>query len=116
MMIPRRCLCFLRDGCVSYGDLDVFCCLGFVEYAVYSFCRVRDQVVGMEVCDEVGEFLLCDVLECLHGGCDDEGGIVGVSVDSGLFDCVDDVVDVEEEERGGECAALWDPVGDCLGV
>lgn len=46
--------------------------------------------------------------------CDDQCCVIGVRVDFGIGDCVDDVVDVEEEERGRERAALWDSVGDGL--
>jgi hypothetical protein len=54
-------------------------------------------------------------LEVLDGGCcNNESGVVGVGVHLGVGGGADDVVDVEEEEGGGERAALWDAVCDGL--
>ena len=36
------------------------------------------------------------------GGGDYQGGVVGVGVDGAVFRCCPDVIDVEEEEGGGE--------------
>ena len=58
---------------------------------------------------------MCKGLKILEGGCgDDQGGIVGVGVNFGVRDGSENVVDVEEEEGGGECAALRDAVRDGL--
>ena len=46
--------------------------------------------------------------------CDDERCVVCVCVDGGVGDGMYDVVDVEEEEGGGEGAALWDAMRACL--
>ena len=43
---------------------------------------------------------------------DNQGGVVCVGVDFGAGHCLDDVVDVEDEERGRERTALWYSVGD----
>lgn len=45
-------------------------------------------------------------------GEDDECGVVGIGVDSGVASGSSDVVDVEEEKGGGECASLGDSVSD----
>ena len=45
-------------------------------------------------------------------GRDHERGIICVGVDFGVGHCLDDVVDVEDEERGRERTALWYSVGD----
>lgn len=52
-----------------------------VKDRVFRFCRVRDEVVGVEVADEIGEFCLCDLFEvCDVVRCDYECCIVCVCV------------------------------------
>ena len=58
---------------------------------------------------------MCKCLEILEGCCgNDERGVVGVGVYFGVGNGAYNVVYVEEEESGGECAALWDAVCDGL--
>ena len=89
-------------GCASRGD------------GVDGFGWVGTRLL-LEVRDKVREFCLRECFECLEAGCcDDEGGVVGVGVHLGIGYGVQDVVNVEEEEGGGECAALWDAMCDGL--
>ena len=85
-----------------------------VEDGVVGFGGVGHEVVGVEVADEVVELCLCKCSECwdVCGG-DDERGVVCVRVHVGVGDGVNDVVDVQEEEGGGERASLRDTVSDC---
>ena len=85
----------------------------WVECSVSCLGGVGDKVVVVEVCDEFVEVVLGVFLEGVEVGCgEDESGVVGVRECVGEGGCVADVVDIEEEEGGGEGAALGDAVGD----
>lgn len=69
----------------------------------------------MEVVDEAAEFGLCEALQIVDCvGCDQQCRVVCICVYCRIWDCFDNVVDVEEEEGCGEGAALRDAVRYCL--
>ena len=76
---------------------------GGVEDGVGCLGGVGDEIVRVEVVDEGGEVGLGAALEGFDAvGGEKKGGVVGVGVDSRVRDGGGDVVDVEEEEGGGE--------------
>jgi hypothetical protein len=88
-----------------------------VKDGIGCFGGVWNEVVVVEVGGESVEIVLRVVgegLDVREG--EDEGGVVGVGEDGAEADGGTDVVDVEEEERGGEGGALGDAVGDEEGV
>ena len=88
---------------------------GGVKNGVLCFGGVRDKEVAVEVADEVGEFGVGKCVELLFCVCgDDERGVVGICIYFGVGDGVENVVNVQEEEGGGEGTALWDSVCDGL--
>ena len=87
----------------------------WVEGGVGGFGLVWDKVVGVEVFDETGEVGLCMLLESFNcGGSDGQGSVISVCVDVRVLCGGPDIVDIEIEECGGECAALWNAVSDGL--
>jgi hypothetical protein len=107
---------FLFEGDVVDGEGYVWVGAG-VEDSVGCFGGVGDEVVVVEVGGESVEIVLCVVGEGLDvGEGEDEGGVVGVRENGAEAGGGIDVVDVEEEERGGEGGALGDAVGDEEGV
>lgn len=105
----------LSDGEVVDFEFDGLGGLCGVEDGVLSFGWVWYEEVAVEILYEVVEFCVSEWVEFLFCICsNDQCGVVSVGVDFGVGDCVDDIVDIEEEEGCRKCAALWDAVRDCL--
>ena len=92
----------MLKGDVVYGEGEVGE-VRWVECSVEGFRGVRYEGVVVKVGDEVVNVVLGMLLESGDiGGRYDEGGVVSVGVEVGKCHCGVDVVDVEEEEGGGE--------------
>ena len=69
-------------------------CAGW-KTRILSFGWVRYEEVAVEVLYEVVEFRASECVELLFCVCgNDHCGVVSVGVNFGVWDCVDDVIDV----------------------
>ena len=96
----KFCLFRVFDRLFINTDVDLLCDSRFKENRKVSLCGIGDQIIGVKVGDQLCEFFLGFLLEGVYAMCgDDEGSVVSVGVDCGLY-CFYDIVNVQEEKCG----------------